>query len=374
MSDLLRLPISKLVHRTRTLELGTSLGHAAQVFRSEGCPFLPIHNEGLFVGVLTQEGFLQALELNIGLESPIDPFLAASFLQLPPHTTGEEALTSLKQFRSGGAVVVDEAGQIRGVLSPSDLLQPKESRPYMPPVGGLATPFGVYLTTSTVWAGPRPWGLVSSGAYMAVLFVIAKILSVGIGSLAAHRHISISGTNQDLIALPLFGLLMRLSPLAGIHAAEHMVVHALERQEPLTPEVVARMPRVHPRCGTNMATAAMIVAVFGLYDFGQPVWLAGIQFMFFALVAWAGYQKLGGLVQYWVTTKNPTRKQIEMGCHSAATLVERVSVAKSMRGGIWGRLLNAGLFHVLVGGWITATLFYFLFKFMGRGDLLNFNF
>lgn len=374
MSDLLHLPVSRLVHRARALEKGASLGHAATIFRNENCAYLTILQEGAFIGVFSEGGFRSALSAGASLESPVDSFLDSTWLQLEPHTTGAEALRLFIDQGFNFAVVVDESAQVRGVLCPSDLLQPSETRPFMPPVGGLATPIGVYLTTTTVWAGPRPWGLISSGAYMATLFVAAKLFSVGIGHLVATQHVRLSGQNQDLLALPLFGLLMRLSPLAGIHAAEHMAVHAIERQEPLTPEVVGRMPRVHPRCGTNMATAAMIVAVFGFYDFHQPMWLASIQFLIAVLVAWAGYHKLGGLVQYWVTTKKPNQKQIEMGCRSANALVDQVAVARYTRGGIWGRLFNAGLFHVLVGGWITVTIFYYLLQFLHRGDLLNFNF
>ena len=47
----------------------------------------------------------------------------------------------------------------------------------------------------------------------------------------------------NLLALTLFLLLMRVSRLAGYHAAEHQTVHAMERNETLVPEIVCRMPR-----------------------------------------------------------------------------------------------------------------------------------
>jgi uncharacterized protein YqhQ len=46
-----------------------------------------------------------------------------------------------------------------------------------------------------------------------------------------------------------------------------MVVHAIERGEPLVLEVVRRMPRVHPRCGTNLV--AGIALFLGLANFLQ---------------------------------------------------------------------------------------------------------
>jgi uncharacterized protein YqhQ len=36
------------------------------------------------------------------------------------------------------------------------------------------------------------------------------------------------------------------------------VVHAIERGEPLLAESVRAMPRVHPRCGTNIVAAAFL--------------------------------------------------------------------------------------------------------------------
>ncbi|MER3495923.1 MAG: hypothetical protein C4320_03425, partial [Armatimonadota bacterium] len=68
----------------------------------------------------------------------------------------------------------------------------------------------------------------------------------------------------------MFVILFRLLPLAGTHAAEHMAVNALERGEPLDPEVVARMPRTHIRCGTNLAVGAGLF--FGISETPWVPW------------------------------------------------------------------------------------------------------
>ncbi len=372
MANLLNLPVSKLAKRARVLEAGSSLGTAAKAFRTFQCSYFAVSKEGQFTGLVSEVGLKQALEAGADPDGAIEPWLESEPLVLPPYATGAEALRLMSQRNVVDAAVVDESGRIWGLLTPSDLLQPEGSRPYMPTVGGLATPFGVYLTTGSLWAGPRPWGLFATGATMSLMLICAKILSVGVGSLAHLVHFSISATNLDLLTLPFFGLLMRFSPLAGIHAAEHMAVHAIERDEPLTPEVVGRMPRVHPRCGTNLATAVLIISVFGLTDFGLSDWIASFQFIIAFFVAWLGYRKIGGLVQYWVTTKPPSRKQIQMGCKSAEELIEKVSGSSEVRGPIWKTIYNTGLLHVLTGGWATGAIVYFLLHLGHRGSLLTF--
>src|SRR2546423_10530097 len=63
------------------------------------------------------------------------------------------------------------------------------------------------------------------------------------------------------LPFPLFLLFVRALPLVQYHAAEHQAVHAMERGEPLDPEIVRRMPRVHPRCGTNIMAGGMVFLI-----------------------------------------------------------------------------------------------------------------
>jgi uncharacterized protein YqhQ len=46
------------------------------------------------------------------------------------------------------------------------------------------------------------------------------------------------------------------------HGAEHMTIHALEHEDPLTPERVGRYPTAHPRCGTEFLVVFVIVSIF----------------------------------------------------------------------------------------------------------------
>src|SRR5438270_13233654 len=97
---------------------------------------------------------------------------------------------------------------------------------------------------------------------------------------------------------------MRLLPLSGIHAAEHKVVHAIERGEALVPEVVSRMPRVHPRCGTNLwAGATIFLGIFSL------PWLDNAsRLLIAAIVTFVLWRPVGQLMQGPVHTRPPSKK------------------------------------------------------------------
>jgi uncharacterized protein YqhQ len=45
------------------------------------------------------------------------------------------------------------------------------------------------------------------------------------------------------------------------HGAEHMTIHALEHDEPLTIERIRRYPTAHPRCGTEFLVVFVIVSI-----------------------------------------------------------------------------------------------------------------
>src|SRR5690606_10053933 len=120
--------------------------------------------------------------------------------------------------------------------------------------------------------------------------------------------------------LLLFLVLLRLQPLSGYHAAEHMVVHAIEQNEPLEPDTVSRMPRVHPRCGTNIAVAlGLFLGIFSmewLFDQEVRVLIGLLTALFF-------FRPIGAFVQSVFTTRPPTPRQIQAGVDAGRQLLER---------------------------------------------------
>jgi uncharacterized protein YqhQ len=139
--------------------------------------------------------------------------------------------------------------------------------------------------------------------------------------------------------------------MAGIHAAEHMTVNAIERGEELLPQVVQRMPRVHPRCGTNIAVAAIVF--LGLM--GQS-WIkdSELRLLLAALVTLVIWQPLGTFLQLFITTKPPSSKQLAMGVRAGRELLDRYAVSPYATPNVGTRLLNSGLFHIMLGSFLAS--------------------
>ena len=222
-------------------------------------------------------------------------------------------------------------------------------------VGGMATPFGVYLTTGSVKGGKGGWYLFSTGMFLMLFF--------GFGNVAMDRAThgipnSIQNTWQFGLAMEvLTSMIMlcifRLLPIAGYHAAEHQVVHALERNEDLTVEVVSRMPRVHPRCGTNLAVAVtmftLITSTPWYGDLGIRVFVG----LFTTLFLW---KNVGSFVQFWFTTKKPNERQIASGIAAGNQLLANYATASNRTATPLTRIINSGILHVMAGSSSTLLI------------------
>jgi len=204
--------------------------------------------------------------------------------------------------------------------------------------------------------GAGDFGLVLAGMAMALLFWLAQALLAIL--IAVAYHFTREPLAKDALFLlkgaldiprdPLFVLwlwmgvtgllflvfllLMRAAPLlAGYHAAEHQTVHAMEAGKPLTPAAVARMPRVHPRCGTNLwaimqlsLVALGALATWLSTDVGRqslpllmPVAVA------LALCIALGWRALGGWLQHAFTTRPPSAREIASGIRAGQEVTRR---------------------------------------------------
>lgn len=98
--------------------------------------------------------------------------------------------------------------------------------------------------------------LLLGAAYAGVLWalLLRPLLGRGAGGHAHDGWILLG-------ALAFVALAFRLEPTLGellrFHAAEHMVIHALEQGLPLTLEHVRAQPTLHPRCGSNLVALGM---------------------------------------------------------------------------------------------------------------------
>ncbi|MBI3948193.1 MAG: DUF1385 domain-containing protein [Armatimonadetes bacterium] len=373
------------------LALDDTVARAAEHLRSVPFGVLPVVENGRVVGVVSLEaladatravlqGIAPAEEIRLaplrdGLLSPVEPL------------RGDGSLHEAARALHGGAralPVVDGGGRYLGVLNQADLagVVCRAERP--PTIGGMATPLGVYLTTGTLSAGARGSpGLILTGAAMAAGFLVAWVLAgylmlgleraTGIPLRAALASPPVGFWNLNpydiwqhlppLFAGVIFAALLRLSPLAGFHAAEHQVVHAVEQDRPLTPEQVARMPRAHPRCGTRLVAVVVLIALFGVVlPVSDPT--ARTVAAVIAVLIW--WRKLGMRLQDWVTTRPATPGQIRSAIDAADALLAKHRSLPYRRPTFWRRIWHMGLPQVLAGGSLAQAL---LIELAGRYHL-----
>lgn len=180
---------------------------------------------------------------------------------------------------------------------------------------GMATPFGIRLCTDYVQAGITGFQMLVTGALLAVA---SWALVDDVPHLLFDRLHLVSGV-YTLVGMFLYMAFMRLTPLAGIHASEHMVIHTMEKGLLLTIENVRSQPRVHPRCGTNVL--ALFIILIGVVTVAQvsrcPVWLGVPVSAFLALLF---HSKLGAWLQCHLTTRTPTDEHLRRAISTASLL------------------------------------------------------
>ncbi len=362
-----------------------SLLRAAELLTQGGAGVLPIVVAGEPVGVLTEERLRDALASGAHWSEPVARWMEDTFLPVPIDAPAATAIEQLVDS-SRPALGVDPWGRYVGVVNVASLIGRPHASVSVGTIGGMATPLGVYLTNGMVRAGASDFGLALTGALLFILFLAASWIVVG-GARWVQTQFNIpllsyydspyayTWLASDLMGLVLrasefvlFLLLMRLLPIAGTHAAEHMVVHAIERGEPLVPEVVRRMPRVHPRCGTNLV--AGVVLFLGLANFLQGMTpelssardLALLFALLFTVMFWRPF---GELLQWLATTKPPTEQQLLNAIRAGEELLQRARPYSGSVPPFGTRLLRTGLLQILAGAWGTLAILSLLERWLG---------
>lgn len=254
--------------------------------------------------------------------------------------------------------VIDGDGNLMGVVFRKDLLRYFLGSLRPQSVGGMATPLGVYLTTGLIQAGANSFGLFLTGVVFAVFILSAIYITDGLAYLvqlytplplyAIKNSPPIGGFNPidiwyyitGAFELGLFLLFLRLSPLASYHGAEHKVVNAIEAGEPLELEIVRRMPKEHPRCGTNLAV--LLLVTFFIYEISQSILLAFIV----SILTW---RYLGMWVQHYITTKEPSDIHLLNGIKAGKELLKKYREYPHRRPTIAQKIWSMGIIHVIAG-------------------------
>jgi hypothetical protein len=258
------------------------------------------------------------------------------------------------------------------MLTRADLLAFFSEDVKPPRIGGMATPLGVYLMGGGHRGGVGDLALMLNGALIALILPallylqtaceagLEKWTGLPIRALAESAPTGLLTWMDGVYFLSLLFpylvlmLIIRLSPVAGYHAGEHQTVWAIERGEPLTPESVARMPRPHPRCGTNLIVGLII---FQLFEQVNPL-LAFILTVLF-------WRRLGYYAQLYLTTRPATRKQIESGIKAGKEVLAkyRENPEATLQQSLMQRIWNFGLIQNIIGLGIISLILSAIFGF-----------
>jgi CBS domain-containing protein len=385
-------PVGRLMRPTLTVHQEDSLGVAAEQLIENSAPLVPIVANERMIGVITEGSLARALAEGHHHRDPVTVALVEA-PKIVPYQSGAEALRTFAETGAEVLVVVDDQNHPAGILLPSDLLRLRGSYVRPPLIGGMATPFGVYLTTGGIGAGVPAFAVVTTGMTMMLMFVAGGLLSSWffdipsiVGSMVwlekNHVPTSLLVGIENAVPLLFFMLIMRLIPLSGTHAAEHKVVHAIERGEDLTLETVRRMPRVHPRCGTNLAVGLSLLMGLLTADFvavmqalrlpGEAIAIVhSLQPILAIIAALFLRQPLGSFFQYWVTTKEPTDKQVLGGIESGKKLLRAYQMSANVNPTTGQRILHSGMLHVMLGSAIMLGVAYAFAKLFHAEALLQ---
>ncbi|MCX6375527.1 MAG: DUF1385 domain-containing protein [Armatimonadetes bacterium] len=331
-----------------------TIGKAAELLRVSGLPELPVVDAWHVVGKVTEASILNALtaeDPKSVAEQPIGKVVSQHVVCANQYMSIAQVAEVMKDPDLAVIPVIDEYGRYLGVAARSDITSALCLTIRPPAVAGMATPLGVYLTTGHIRAGAGDLGLFLAG----VLLMLMRVAAVGIvyGSAWALDRIhafapwSLLGV---LHSIPIFMILLRVLPISGYHAAEHQVVHAIENGEPLRSPNVAHMPRVHPRCGTNIVAAAILFLMVAEIFSTETAMLIAIFVLVFT------WRILGAYTQFYITTKSPTTRQLESGIKAGESLLEQYRKHPGYRVTGWRRIWNTGMPQVMLGAAVTMAV------------------
>jgi CBS domain-containing protein len=361
------------------------IGKAAEVLRRSSCNALPVVEGGCVIGMVYEDDVFNAVSFaenkKIRMDEPstmrVCEIMRTRIPTINVDTDVEEAINYFMLTGLPALPVTDENGLLHGVVSRADVASAMCGALRPVRVAGMSTPLGIYLTCGTHRGGVGDIGLFLTGSLMGLLLVLSQ------GLVKFIFHIIDTATNSNLLSLYLdasglptsnsipisvgalglllqiflFFVLLRFLPLSGWHGAEHKVVHAIERGEMLLFERVEKMPRVHPRCGTNFV--AIILLLLSVYIARPSIFvLAGLVTL--VLLTW---RRLGMLLQALLTTREPSRRQLERAIEAGTQLLKRYQSQPGLKPHPLKVIWNMGFIQAL-SGFAVIQLLCWLYDFI----------
>ncbi len=239
-----------------------------------------------------------------------------------------------------------------------------------PRIGGTAVVGGVHLSTSTFgtasfWrlAGTGLALMVMGGTALVLSYVVLWIIGQATDIPLVEMQLQIAGpavatsyvASQifvNLVTFFLFLLVVRLTPLAAYHGAEHKVVHAIERYGYPPREIAREMPRVHRRCGTTL-----LAGILPAFLIAAPLLLVRPALaIVVVLLGWTFRYPVGARIQQYLTTKEPSDKQLDAGLEAAYRLLDDWHRNPHRQLSPFVSLWHRGFIQLLTGVLISSQL------------------
>lgn len=374
--------ITELIKHPRVLDARESVRRAAGVIRASDGSRTIVVRDGHIAGVVTEEAITSMIaradDVDAALDAPVDSLVEPYPVYVSTSVSARDAAKLFAQNGVDMLPVVDAWGALRGVVYREDVVGMLSRNLRPAAIGGMATPLGVYLTTGSISGGAGSIGLYLTGISLGIMMILAKLIGdrlvIKLNTLAMHSlppqlsakiaSMGIYDLVTAILSIGIMLMLLRLSPLAGYHAAEHMTVHAIEHGEDLSPDIVRRMPRVHPRCGTNLLAALSVFMLITSQFGGEMAALVAV------LVVIVGRKALGDWMQSVFTTKPPSDRQLANGIAAGEEILRRFHEHPNRQVYGFARIWNMGFLQAAAGMSTVLFVVYLIGKLFPRLPVL----
>jgi len=149
--------------------------------------------------------------------------------------------------------------------------------------------------------GPLGWGTLAISLLFGIglFFVLPTAVASGVEMVLAIKQPLLTNAVESLVRLGiligyiwLIGRLPDVKRLFGYHGAEHKTINAYEAGAELTPEIAAKYPIEHPRCGTAFLLTVVLVSLVVFSIMGRPplIWLILSRIALIPIIAGIAYE------------------------------------------------------------------------------------
>ena len=313
-----------------------SASRLPELFKSLEIDTLPVINmQGKLVGIISEYDLAEILpEWSFDKESHLHEHLASELMTKDVWTETRdtnisEILSRVNKMHTRVIPIVEKDGTYTGTAITRTEIVNYLTRFVKPPsLGGLATPLGVYITDGRHQAGTGNAGLFLTGLVFGVIIYFVQFASLF--ALGLTEIESLDGKSLPLILISqiaLFLIILRLTPLVKIHAAEHKTINAIEKGMPLNVETVKMQPKEHLRCGTNLMVLIIgIQLIILVYVSYLTTFSPLLQFLFLIVgfsFVFSHWKRGGMFVQKYFTTIKPPEKYILSGIKAGEEIIRK---------------------------------------------------